>query len=76
MKKYYLHNDQESIGPFTKEQLKEQKITKETPVWSEDMNDWKKAGEIDELKIILLTIPPPIYNSPKNEFENLKKEVS
>ncbi len=33
MKKYYLHNGQESIGPFTKEQLKEQKITKDTSVW-------------------------------------------
>jgi hypothetical protein len=74
VKKYYLHNGQESIGPFTKEQLKEQKITKDTSVWSEDMNDWKKAGEIDELKIILLTIPPPIYNSPKNEFIKPRKK--
>lgn len=73
MKKYYLHNGQESIGPFDKEQLKEQKITKETPVWSDEMIDWKKAGEIDELKIILLTIPPPIYNSPKNEFVKPRK---
>ncbi len=38
------------------------------------MNDWKKAGEIDELKIILLTIPPPIYNSPKNEFIKPRKK--
>jgi len=73
MKKYYLHNGQESIGPFTKEELKEQKIKKYTPVWSEDMNDWKKAGEIDELKIILLSIPPPIYNSQKNEFVKPQK---
>lgn len=73
MKKYYLHNGQESIGPFTKEELKEQKIKKYTPVWSEDMNDWKKAGEIDELKIILLSIPPPNYNSQKNEFVKPQK---
>jgi hypothetical protein len=73
VKKYYLHNDQESIGPFTKEQLKEQKITKETPVWSDEMIDWKKAGEIDELKIILLTIPPRMYNSQKNEYQKPQK---
>lgn len=73
MKQYYLHNGQENIGPFNKKQLKEQKINKDTPIWSEDMNDWKKAGEIDELKIILLNIPPPIYNSPKNEFEKPRK---
>jgi hypothetical protein len=73
VKKYYLHNGQESIGPFTKEQLKEQKITKETPVWSDEMTDWKKAGEIDELKIILLSMTPPIYNSPKNEIAKPQK---
>jgi len=73
MKQYYLHNGQENIGPFNKKQLKEQKINKDTTIWSEDMNDWKKAGEIDELKIILLNIPPPIYNSPKNEFEKPRK---
>jgi hypothetical protein len=47
MKKYYLHNGQDNIGPFNKEQLKDQKINKDTPVWSEEMNDWKKAGEIE-----------------------------
>ena len=73
MIKYYLHNGQESIGPFTKEELKEQKITKDTPIWSDEMTDWKKAGEIDELKIILLTIPPPMYNSPKNEYQKPRK---
>jgi hypothetical protein len=73
MKKYYLHNGQESIGPFDKEQLRVQKINKDTPVWSEDMNDWKKAGEIDELKIILLSIPPPKYNLPKTKYEKPRK---
>ena len=59
MKKYYLHKGQESSGPFDKEELRVQKINKDTLVWSEDWNEWKKAGEIDELKIILLSIPPP-----------------
>lgn len=59
MKKYYLHNGQENIGPYDKEELREQKINKDTLVWAEDWNEWKKAGEIDELKIILLSSPPP-----------------
>ena len=62
VKKYYLHNGQESSGPFDKEELRVQKINKDTLVWSEDWNEWKKAGEIDELKIILLSIPPPKHN--------------
>ena len=73
MKKYYLHNGQESIGPFTKEQLKEQKITKETPVWSDEMTDWKKAGEVDELKSILSNNPPPLKKIQKNEYQKPKK---
>lgn len=73
MRKYYLHNGKENIGPFDKEELRTQKITKTTPIWSEDMEDWKKAGEIDELKAILLTIPPPINHSQNNNYEKPRK---
>jgi|688.fasta_scaffold188311_2 hypothetical protein len=73
MKKYYLHNGQENIGPFDKEELRVQKINKDTLVWADDWNEWKKAREIDELKIILLSIPPPKYNLPKNEYEKPRK---
>ena len=66
MKKYYLFNGQGGIGPFTKEELREQKINKDTLIWSEDWDEWIKAGEIDELKIILLIIPPP----PKHNFKS------
>ncbi len=73
MKKYYLHNGQENIGPFDKEELRVQKINKDTLVWADDWNEWKKAREIDELKIILLSIPPPKYILPKNEYEKPRK---
>jgi hypothetical protein len=69
VKKYYLHNGQENSGPFDKEELREQKINKNTLVWAEDWNEWKKAGEIDELKIILLSIPP----TPSPPKHNLKR---
>lgn len=73
MQKYYLHNGIDNIGPFSKEELKTRKITKDTPVWSEDMDDWKKAGEIDELKIILLTMPPPLIKAPSYNKTTPKK---
>lgn len=60
MKKYYLHNGSENIGPFDIEELKEKKITRETPVWYEEMEDWKNASEIAELKTIFASVPPPI----------------
>jgi hypothetical protein len=60
MKKYYLHNGKESEGPFDFEKLKSKQISRTTPVWSAGMQDWKKAGEVEELKSILATIPPTL----------------
>ncbi|CAM3775755.1 hypothetical protein FSS13T_15750 [Flavobacterium saliperosum S13] len=60
MKKYYLHNGTENIGPFDLDELKAKGITKSTQVWCEGMENWKEAGNIDELKSIMLVIPPPI----------------
>ena len=67
MSKYYLNKGQENLGPFDKEELKAQKINKETLVWTEEMVDWKKAGEIDELKSVLVSIPPPIKKNNKQK---------
>ena len=63
MKKYYLHNGSENTGPFDIEELRERKITKVTPIWFEGIQDWTTAGEIDELKGIIASIPPPIKKS-------------
>lgn len=60
MKKYYLHNGTENIGPFDLEELKSRSITKNTQVWCKGMEDWKNANEIEELKTILAVVPPPI----------------
>lgn len=60
MKKYYLHNGTENIGPFDTDELKAKAITKNTEVWYEGMEDWKKAGEVEELINFLTVLPPPI----------------
>lgn len=60
MKKYYLHNGTENIGPLDLDELKAKAITKNTQVWCDGMEDWKNAGEVEELKSILSVVPPPI----------------
>jgi hypothetical protein len=60
MKTYYLHNGKEPNGPFHLEELKTKSITKLTPIWCTGMEDWKTAGELEELKSILDSFPPPI----------------
>ena len=60
MKKYYLHSNNETFGPFDLEELKARNVTEKTPVWFVGMEHWKTAGEIPELKSLFLAIPPPI----------------
>lgn len=60
MKTYYLHDGNENKGPFDLQELKSKNITRMTPVWCSGMDDWKTAGEVEELKGILATVPPPI----------------
>ena len=65
MKKYYLHIGTENIGPFDLDELKTKAITRNTQVWCEGMEDWKNAGEVEELKSILSVVPPPLAKKPE-----------
>jgi hypothetical protein len=60
MKTFFLFIDDEQQGPFNLEELKTKKINRTTKVWFEGLEDWKNAEEIEELKSILVSIPPPI----------------
>lgn len=68
MKKYFLNNGGDNLGPFSKEELKGQKINNDTLVWSEEMDDWKNASQIDELKPFLSVTPPRIIKTKKNNL--------
>lgn len=59
MKKYFLLENGQNIGPFTLEELKEKNLPKTELVWAEGMADWQQGGTIDELKSIFAVTPPP-----------------
>jgi hypothetical protein len=66
MKKYYLNNGQENIGPFDKEELREQKINKDSLVWADDWIEWKNMGAYTiagacNFNGIALTQPKKLY---------------
>lgn len=73
MKQYYIFINEEQLGPFNIEELKNKKISRETKVWFEGLENWKNATEIEELKPIFSSIPPPINSftsippTPKTE---------
>lgn len=74
MKEYYIFINEEQLGPFNIDELKAKKLSRETKVWFEGLEDWKNASEINELKTILNSIPPPINSfaskPPTPKIEN------
>ena len=64
MKTFFLFIDNEQQGPFNLEELKTKIITRTTKVWFEGLEDWKNADEIEELKSLFVSVPPPIKTFP------------
>jgi tetratricopeptide (TPR) repeat protein len=60
MKHYYFADNDQQFGPFTFDELKTKRLKKSTLVWTEGMQDWTIANDIDELKDILISEPPPL----------------
>lgn len=70
---FFIHKDDQEQGPFTSDELKDLKITRETLVWFEGAEDWKKAVEIDELQEIFKSIPPPFVDK---KTEDVNKSIN
>ena len=60
MKKYFYSDGTNNFGPFTLEELKEKRITRETMIWFQELVEWQKAGTIKELNNLFALTPPPI----------------
>ncbi len=80
MKKYYTHNGKDQAGPFTLEELTKQNINSSTMIWYEGIENWVKAGDIEELKSLVTIVPPPfkkagVINEAINETINKTKKV-
>ena len=75
MEKYYLYINDEQQGPFNIEELKNKKINRNSKVWFEGLEDWKNAEDIEELKTIVASIPPPIktISTPPPFKKNISK---
>ena len=78
MEKYYIVIDGSQQGPFTFEILKEKNISNTTLVWTENMENWTEAKNVDKLKNVITNSPPPlpikIIAPLKVEAEIMKKK--
>lgn len=70
MKKYYLYNGARQYGPFSFAELKHQYLLRDTPVWYEGLNEWVKAGSVEELQEILPPAAPPPFVVSNNSQGN------
>ena len=50
---FHLIKNGKQEGPFTVEELSQQGINSESEVWAPGMEDWKPAGEVPELTVVL-----------------------
>lgn len=50
MKKYFILKDEKRIGPLSFDDLKAKHIDSSTLIWFDGEPQWKKAGQIKELR--------------------------
>lgn len=66
MKKYFYLDNNNTLGPFTYQELADKKLSRNTMVWFEGQDGWKAAGDIPEVKDAFTATPPPppsaLYN--------------
>jgi GYF domain 2 len=77
-KKFYYLEGKEQKGPFSIEELKAIGISPEILVWSEGMENWQKAKDVQELLDSLkkLPPPPPIFQEGKKIDESNNETVT
>ena len=60
MKKYFIYQDNQQVGPLTFEELQARNLGRETMVWFDGLAEWKKAGDLLELNDLFQSGPPPV----------------
>ncbi len=62
--KFYIVENNQSVGPFTVEELKAKGIKPDTPVWREGMADWTSAGMVPEFASVFGNAAAPAPAAP------------
>jgi hypothetical protein len=56
---FYITTDGKQKGAFSPEELRHENVRRETLVWTQDMPQWERAEEVEELKYLFTGAPPP-----------------
>lgn len=77
MRKYFYTDGVNKFGPFSKDELKSQRVTRSTKVWYYGLEKWTEMSEIIELDDITSTIPPelkPFNDSNENKIQKPERK--
>ena len=72
MKKFYILKENNVIGPYSAEELKDKNLKVNSLLCEEGTEDWKKFSEFEELKLIKGFLPPP----PPPRSNDLKARIA
>ena len=70
MGKYFYTDGKEKYGPYSKEELRNQPISRTTKVWCYGMDKWTELSQVPELSNVLNSIPPELNTTPSIEKES------
>jgi hypothetical protein len=56
---FYINAAGKQKGAFSAEELRQEGVKRETLVWTQDMPQWARAEEVEELKYLFSGAPPP-----------------
>jgi len=70
MSKYFYTDGKEKYGPYSKEELRNQPISRTTKVWCYGMDKWLELSQVPELSNVLNSIPPELNTKPTVEEES------
>jgi hypothetical protein len=76
---FYIDIDGKQKGTFSPDELRQEHVKRDTLVWTQGMEQWKRAGEVDELLFLFSDEPgnyqtassshPSQYPQPTTPFE-------
>ena len=68
---FYIDATGKQRGTFTPQELRLENIRRDTLVWTQGMEQWKRADEVEELKIVFETP----YTAPGQQYSEIKHET-
>ncbi len=76
MKEFFYLKGGEQHGPFSIEEMKNQRLVPETLIWTEGMNDWKPMQEVYTLfpELKPKAVPPPPPQELKHQIDQTQKQ--